>query len=81
MKPVVKLASEPYKKPLFPPILQWFPVFRGETRAGEILGAFEMLQVILIFYIILMLNLMSSYDITIIYIYLLFFRYQKMIST
>ena len=49
VKPVVKLSSEPYKKPLFPPILQWFPVFRGETRAGEILGAFEMLQVILLY--------------------------------
>lgn len=45
VKPVVKLATERYVRPFFPPILQWFPVYRGETRAGEILGAFEMLQV------------------------------------
>ena len=44
-KPMVKLAEEPYQKPYFPPILQWFPIFRGESRSGELLGAFEMLQV------------------------------------
>lgn len=41
----MKLAEEKYEKPFFPPILQWFPIYRGETRAGELLGAFEMLQV------------------------------------
>merc|ERR1712018_795185 len=40
-----KLAEEKYEKPFFPPILQWFPVYRGEQRAGEILAAFEMLHV------------------------------------
>jgi len=44
-KPVVKLAEEKYEKPFFPPILQWFPIYRGEMRAGELLAAFEMLQV------------------------------------
>ena len=44
-KPVVKLAEEKYERPFFPPILQWFPIYRGELRAGDVLGAFEMLQV------------------------------------
>lgn len=44
-KPVVKLAEEIYEKPFFPPVLQWFPIYRGEMRAGELLGAFELLQV------------------------------------
>ncbi|XP_047127073.1 otoferlin isoform X2 [Hydra vulgaris] len=44
-KPVVKLCEEKYEKPFFPPVLQWFPVYRGETRAGEVLAAFEMLHI------------------------------------
>ena len=41
----MKLCEEKYEKPFFPPVLQWFPVYRGEMRAGEVLAAFEMLQV------------------------------------
>ena len=44
-KPVVKLAEEKYERPFFPPILQWFPIYRGEMRAGDVLAAFEMLQI------------------------------------
>ena len=44
-KPVVKLAHEPYEKPFFPPVLQWFPIYRGDTKAGELLAAFEMFHV------------------------------------
>eukprot|EP00794_Sanderia_malayensis_P004875 gene4875-5514_t len=44
-KPVVKAADEPYEKPFFPPVLQWFPIYRGETKAGELLAAFEMFQI------------------------------------
>lgn len=45
-RPVVKLANEPYEKPFFPPTLQWFEIFRGETKAGELLGAFEMFHIL-----------------------------------
>lgn len=44
-KPVVKLAEEKYERPFFPPVLQWFPIYRGEMRAGDVLAAFEMLQI------------------------------------
>ncbi|XP_065061799.1 otoferlin-like isoform X2 [Rhopilema esculentum] len=43
--PVVKLANQPYEKPFFPPILQWFPIWHGEEKAGDLLAAFELLQV------------------------------------
>lgn len=46
-KPVVKLAEEPYAKPFFPPALQWFEIFRGDSKAGELLAAFEMFHVII----------------------------------
>ena len=39
------MACEPYEKPFFPPALEWFQIFRGEERAGELLAAFELLQV------------------------------------
>ncbi len=42
---MVKAADEEYKMPFFPPVLQWFPIYRGEAKAGELLAAFEMLQV------------------------------------
>ncbi|XP_047135991.1 otoferlin isoform X1 [Hydra vulgaris] len=45
-RPLVKLAHEKYEKPLFPPALEWFEIMRGEERAGELLAAFELLQVV-----------------------------------
>ena len=44
-KPVVKLSNEKYEKPNFPPGLEWFDVFRATDKAGELLAAFELLQV------------------------------------
>ena len=43
-RPLVKLCDEPYEKPLFPPKLEWFDIFRGENPSGEILGAFELFE-------------------------------------
>ena len=48
-RPLVKLAEDPYDKPLFPPQLEWFDVNRGGCRAGEMLAAFELFQVMIIF--------------------------------
>ena len=48
-RPLVKLAEDPYDKPLFPPKLEWFDVNRGGYRAGEMLAAFELFQVMIIF--------------------------------
>ncbi|XP_078483992.1 otoferlin isoform X2 [Ciona intestinalis] len=44
-KPVVKMSSERYDEPRFPPQLDWFQVYRGMTKAGEVLAAFELLQI------------------------------------
>lgn len=44
-KPVVKMSNEKYESPNFPPQLEWHDVFRGEDKAGELLAAFELLQV------------------------------------
>ena len=44
-KPVVKMSHEKYVKPSFPPQLDWFDIYRGEDKAGELLAAFELLQV------------------------------------
>ena len=44
-KPVVKMSHEKYERPAFPPNLEWFEVYRGPDRAGELLAAFELLQV------------------------------------
>ncbi|GFS11456.1 otoferlin [Elysia marginata] len=43
-KPVVKLSSEGYNPPKFPPRLQWWDIYRGPDRAGELLATFELLQ-------------------------------------
>ena len=43
--PVVKLLNQTYSKPFFPPVLQWFPIRRGEDKAGDLLAAFELFQV------------------------------------
>jgi len=45
-RPVVKLASEKYDKPHFPPALEWFEIQRGDEKAGELLAAFELLHVV-----------------------------------
>ena len=44
-QPSVKLLNEPYARPDFPPSLQWIPLWRDEEDAGEILAAFELLEV------------------------------------
>ncbi len=44
-KPVVKMSHERYERPNFPPNLEWFDIYRGSDRAGELLAAFELLQV------------------------------------
>lgn len=41
----VKLANESYEKPEFPPSLEWFEIYRGQEKAGELLATFEMLEV------------------------------------
>ena len=44
-RPIVKASDERYEKPNFPPSLEWFDVYRGTDKAGELLAAFELLQV------------------------------------
>uniref|UniRef100_A0A665X9R8 Otoferlin n=1 Tax=Echeneis naucrates TaxID=173247 RepID=A0A665X9R8_ECHNA len=44
-KPVVKMADEHYGPPRFPPQLEYYQIYRGNCAAGEMLGAFELLQV------------------------------------
>lgn len=44
-KPHVKLAERSYAKPKFPPSLEWFDISRGTDRAGELLAAFELLEI------------------------------------
>ena len=41
----MKTSVEKYEKPNFPPQLEWFDVHRGQDKAGELLAAFELLQV------------------------------------
>ncbi|KAM0725203.1 Otoferlin [Formica fusca] len=43
-RPHVKLASEPYTPPQYPPSLEWYDVTRGTSRAGELLAVFELLE-------------------------------------
>ncbi|KAK7100137.1 hypothetical protein V1264_023132 [Littorina saxatilis] len=43
-KPVVKMSTEEYAPPKFPPRLEWWDVYRGTERAGELLATFELLQ-------------------------------------
>lgn len=40
----VKLREEEYTKPKFPPNLEWFDISRGSDHAGELLAAFELLE-------------------------------------
>ncbi|XP_023694974.1 otoferlin-like isoform X2 [Paramormyrops kingsleyae] len=44
-KPLTKMADEPYGPPRFPPQLEYYQVYRGNLPAGEMLAAFELLQV------------------------------------
>ncbi|XP_064626480.1 otoferlin-like [Lineus longissimus] len=43
-KPQVKLCNEKYEPPKFPVQLEWWDVYRGPDRAGELLACFELLQ-------------------------------------
>ncbi|XP_032877367.1 otoferlin isoform X1 [Amblyraja radiata] len=44
-KPVVKMAEEEYGPPRFPPQLEYYQIYRGNSTAGDLLAAFELLQV------------------------------------
>ncbi|CAM9619621.1 unnamed protein product [Lampetra fluviatilis] len=44
-KPVVKISTEPYEPPRFPPMLDYYQIYRGPVTAGELLASFELLQV------------------------------------
>lgn len=44
-KPVVKMADEEYCPPRFPPQLEYYQIYRGNATAGDLLAAFELLQV------------------------------------
>uniref|UniRef100_H3C510 Otoferlin n=1 Tax=Tetraodon nigroviridis TaxID=99883 RepID=H3C510_TETNG len=44
-KPVVKMADEHYGPPRFPPQLEYYQIYRGNCCAGELLAAFELLQI------------------------------------
>lgn len=44
-KPLVKMAGEAYCPPRFPPQLEYYQIYRGNATAGDLLAAFELLQV------------------------------------
>uniref|UniRef100_A0A672USI4 Otoferlin n=1 Tax=Strigops habroptila TaxID=2489341 RepID=A0A672USI4_STRHB len=44
-KPVVKMSDEQYCPPRFPPQLEYYQIYRGNSTAGDLLAAFELLQV------------------------------------
>uniref|UniRef100_UPI0037E85376 otoferlin n=1 Tax=Semicossyphus pulcher TaxID=241346 RepID=UPI0037E85376 len=44
-KPTIKMCDEYYGPPRFPPQLEYYQVFRGNCTAGELLAAFELLQI------------------------------------
>ncbi|KAF7690384.1 otoferlin isoform X1 [Silurus meridionalis] len=43
-KPITKMVDEHYGPPRFPPQLEYYQIFRGNSTAGELLAAFELLQ-------------------------------------
>uniref|UniRef100_A0A8C9F061 Otoferlin n=1 Tax=Pavo cristatus TaxID=9049 RepID=A0A8C9F061_PAVCR len=43
-KPVVKMSDEQYCPPRFPPQLEYYQIYRGNSTAGDLLAAFELLQ-------------------------------------
>ncbi|XP_077442838.1 otoferlin isoform X1 [Stigmatopora argus] len=44
-KPTIKMCDEVYGPSRFPPQLEYFQIYRGNCTAGELLAAFELLQV------------------------------------
>ncbi|XP_072782315.1 otoferlin isoform X2 [Taeniopygia guttata] len=44
-KPVVKMSDEQYCPPRFPPQLEYYQIYRGNATAGDLLAAFELLQI------------------------------------
>ncbi|XP_032398464.1 otoferlin isoform X12 [Etheostoma spectabile] len=44
-KPTIKMCDEHYGPPRFPPQLEYYQIYRGNSTAGELLAAFELLQV------------------------------------
>lgn len=44
-KPLVKMVDEAYCPPRFPPQLEYYQIYRGSATAGDLLAAFELLQV------------------------------------
>uniref|UniRef100_A0A7N9AXD5 Otoferlin a n=1 Tax=Mastacembelus armatus TaxID=205130 RepID=A0A7N9AXD5_9TELE len=44
-KPTIKMCDEPYGPPRFPPQLEYYQIYRGNCTAGELLAAFELLQI------------------------------------
>ncbi|XP_067338563.1 otoferlin isoform X14 [Channa argus] len=44
-KPTIKMCDEHYGPPRFPPQLEYYQIYRGNCTAGELLAAFELLQV------------------------------------
>ncbi|XP_054877385.1 otoferlin isoform X5 [Poeciliopsis prolifica] len=44
-KPTIKMRDEPYGPPRFPPQLEYYQIYRGNSIAGELLAAFELLQI------------------------------------
>ncbi|XP_012869012.1 PREDICTED: otoferlin isoform X3 [Dipodomys ordii] len=44
-KPLVKMADEAYCPPRFPPQLEYYQIYRGNATAGDLLAAFELLQI------------------------------------
>ncbi|KAG9336193.1 hypothetical protein JZ751_002540 [Albula glossodonta] len=43
-KPITKMSDEDYGPPRFPPQLEYYQVYRGNCPAGDLLAAFELLQ-------------------------------------
>nr|XP_020443789.1 otoferlin isoform X1 [Monopterus albus] len=44
-KPTIKMCDEHYGPPRFPPQLEYYQIYRGNCSAGELLAAFELLQI------------------------------------
>ncbi|KAI4905566.1 hypothetical protein NFI96_024021, partial [Prochilodus magdalenae] len=44
-KPLCKMVDEHYGPPRFPPQLEYYQIYRGNCTAGELLAAFELLQI------------------------------------
>ncbi|XP_038606758.1 otoferlin isoform X3 [Tachyglossus aculeatus] len=44
-KPLVRMADEEYCPPRFPPQLEYYQIYRGNATAGDLLAAFELLQI------------------------------------